>query len=52
MAVLIGNGIAVLLVCGLAGICAREILQSHKTDGCGGCSGCSGNCSGCRKCSK
>lgn len=44
MSVIIGNGIAILLVAALIVLSAREIWKSHQSGGCGGCSG---NCAGC-----
>ncbi len=49
MASLIGNAVAVLLVCLLVRICAGEIIKSSKS---GGCAGCGGSCAGCSHCSR
>lgn len=46
MPVIVGNGIAILLVAGLVFLSLREILKGHKN---GGCAGCSGMCAGCSK---
>ena len=47
MAVIIGNAVAVLLVCALVLVCVRQLLPGKKEGGCAaGCAGCSG-CSGC-----
>jgi len=44
MSVIVGNGIAVLLVAALVGLSARELWKGHQSGGCGGCSG---DCAGC-----
>ena len=51
MSVIIGNGIAILLVAALVGLSARELWKGHQSGGCGGCSGdCAGCSSSCHSC--
>ena len=49
MSVLIGNGVAVVLVLLLVAACIREIAAGRKS---GGCAGCSGSCSSCASCGR
>ncbi|MBQ7724877.1 MAG: FeoB-associated Cys-rich membrane protein [Lachnospiraceae bacterium] len=47
MPAVLGNAIAILLVCGLVFLCMRSILKSSKKGSCGcgeNCSCCSGGC--------
>ncbi len=52
MAPIIGNIIAILLVCGLVYICGKNVIDMFKSEiSGGGCAGCSGNCGSCSSCS-
>ncbi len=46
----LGTLIVVLLVAGLAALCARSLWRDHKSGG--GCAGCSGNCAHCSGCAR
>lgn len=51
MAVIIGNAVAVLLVCTLVLVCVHQLLPGKKAGGCAaGCAGCSGCSAGCGNC--